>query len=299
MPQSADHPRIRTLFVGAMACCGLLLGSCGASQWRTHTIDLPPTSPGVAFSIENFRGDVEIRVMPKAQRVTIDAEVEVDESWDTEQQEKELARVAVLPEMQDQDGRTVVKVVTTTTRPDLTDHRVNLKIITPRCEGLEVTSRDGTILAVNTQGATRIANRGGAIEFRTSKAMTDPVTLTTVDGNIYYQVPPGSSAAFDLETLKGEVTVADRTTGIEQAYSTPKTYNASLNEGDNPVLARTNEGDIFVWVIKDPVALTRTYKKTLPNPMDFINKKGSRRWTRNLPDDHPEVQGRIRLDPVR
>ncbi len=50
---------------------------------------------------------------------------------------------------------------------------------------------------------------------------------------------------------------------------------------------RTNDGDIRMLIMEDPLALTRAFKGSFPEVGDHLYLDGTRRFTRNLPDDTP------------
>lgn len=281
---------LAALFAAAM------LSGCGSTERRTVAVEIPVTSPRVALAVDNFRGSVEVRVDPRLNGVRVESGVEADGMLDEKAQAEIRAAVEVDAAHEEQHGQSVVRVVTRTRRPGATDHRVHLRITMPQCDGLDISNRGGLVMAVGTRGSARVVNREGPIEFRSNIPITDPMTLTTTDANIFCQLAPGSSAAFNLETLDGSAELQDRTTGVDKVYSTRTRYEARLNKGTNPIVARTNRGDVMFWVMDDPEATTRVSKDSLPNPLDFINLKGSQRYLRNLPEDHPEVQAGIDSD---
>ncbi|HVZ94511.1 MAG TPA: DUF4097 family beta strand repeat-containing protein [Phycisphaerales bacterium] len=284
-----------------MTCLGTLalaLFSCGSTQDRLDSVELPIESPGVALVVNNFRGSVEVRIDPRLASAVVESSVHADESIDSKQREPALNAVNVDAVQTEQHGYSIVTVTTTSARAAFNDHRVDLKITLPRCDGLDITNTAGDVVVVDTAGATRITNHQGAVEFRSSKPIAEPATITTTDGNIYYQVTPACSAAFDIETLDGRVEFKDSTSGAEKVYSTQTVYKAQLNKGTNPVVLRTNRGYIYSWVMEDPVAFTRVWKGTPADPLDYIHLQGSNRYLRNLPEDHPEVQSDIGSDPL-
>jgi hypothetical protein len=276
------------------------IGGCGSSREHTYALDVAPTTGLLAIDVENFAGTVEVRAggpasqgrsRPDRASVIADAEVDASVTDDAARQEI-LDGIAVNADLIEDAARAVLRVRSTSSHAGAQDHRVHLTIIVPRADGVRIRNSGGNVVVVGTGGATQIENRFGAIEVRTDKDMNQPVTLTNVDGNIYYQVPTTSSGAFDLETLDGIVRYKDRVGSSDHVYSTGRTvHQARLNEGQSPVIARTNKGDVMVWVDKDPVALTRIIKKSFPDPRDMMFLQGSRRHTRNLPEDHPEVTG--------
>lgn len=274
---------------GLIVVLAALMGGCGASRSHEYAFDIAPTTGMLAVDVENFRGSVEVRADDRLDEARVEATSHAG-LLTGDQAEAMVAGMDVHAELVEEGARAVLRVRSESDREDAGDHWVNIRVRVPRCEGVRIENRGGTVLVVGTGGGTMITNREGAIEFRTDQAMLDPVTLTTTDGNVYYQVPIGSKGRFDLETLSGSVWYRDSVAGTDETYSAPRLYQARLNEGENPVLARTSRGDISVWVNEDPVGLTRVYKKSLPDPRDQLYLQGSRRYTRNLPDDHAEVR---------
>lgn len=279
---------------GFLTSCALALaalGGCGSTQERAITLDLAPSTGPLAVDIENFRGSVDLRAEPGAERVEIYGFVKADERFDSAKLDEVFGAVNVTAEVIEDGPRGTLRVRSSSLREE-DDHRVDLVIRTPRCDGLRVVNEGGLVLAVNCAGATEVMNRRGSVEIRTSRPMVDPVTITTTDGNIYYQVPPGSTGQFDLLTLDGTTTFVDRTGNTSQSVPGARdAYAGALNDGTNPVVARTNNGDVRVWVIDNPVALVRMFRWKLYDPRDDWFEHGPRRHTRNLPTDHPEVTG--------
>ncbi len=277
---------------GILGACGLLLGGCSASQERAYCLELSPTTGPLAIDIENFRGSVELRTVPDLQTIQVIGEVRTAEKFNRPVQDEIFDAVAVSAKLEEDGSRGTLRVRSTSTRLETDDHHVDLTIFAPRCDGLRVVNQGGLVMVVNTGGATDIHNRAGTVELRTSRPMVDQVTITTTDGSIYYQVPPGSTGRFDLQTLEGMTSFIDRVGQSTQSRSGSfEAYTGTLNEGTNEVVARTNNGDVRVWVIENPVALTRMFKTRVPDIRDSMYLHGKQRYLRNLPVDHPEVTG--------
>jgi len=285
---------LRLLALGA-----LLLGGCRAPSARTESfhLDVPPEATVFAVDIRNFNGSVELRANSRREDVRIESRLIVDGKIKDPLRQALVDDVALHAAVEEEDGRAVLRIAADSPRAERQDHFLDLYVEVPRIDGVMIENRGGDVVVVNGSGSTRVNNIGGAIEIRTSRPMTEPVTLTNVDGNIYYQVPPGSTGLLDLETLEGECAVKDLVGDTSQTYGTRKVQSSKVGSGDNPVVCRTNRGDIRVWIREDPVALTRVWKKTPPDFRDQLFLKGSRRYTRNLPEDHPEVQARRRMEP--
>lgn len=281
----------------ALLSAALALGACAPSRSIEYSLEMVPDTVGLALDLSNFRGEVEVRAGATRQEILVEGDVELTQDLDDEQAQAALDGVAMSATIEEQGNRAVLRVQTTTSR-EADDHAVSVRISLPRCDGVRITNQGGDVVVVNTSGATTITNRAGAIELRTSRAMTDPVTLTNVDGSIYYQVPKTSTGQFDLRTLQGEVAFVDRVAGTGQSYSTQQSYQGRLGDAGNRVLAVTNRGDVRVWIDEDPMKLTRIFRRAVPDVQDTLFLQGSRRFSRNLPDDHPETQTRVRTGTV-
>jgi hypothetical protein len=87
------------------------------------------------------------------------------------------------------------------------------------------------------------------IVVRTGQTMTEPVTLTTTKGDIYYQIPPPSTGVLDLLTLDGPAELraeGGRLTDVRPTYSW---WQGVLNGGTNPVVLRSGNGMVRVTVL--------------------------------------------------
>lgn len=288
--------RLGILLGAFLALAGL--SGCTTTVHESFTLDFPITSEAVALDVDNFRGSVDVRVDPFLDEFVVESDIVVRHGIEREKIPEVERAVEVDADLVRQDGRSVLRIRTSTDRRKTEDHRVNLFIRMPRCDGLYIKNYDGMVELVNVRGAMEVHNRLGHVEVRTSHPIREPVTITTVDGNIYYQVPPGSTGVFDLEALEGEVRFVDRVGGMNASQHTSrKRYEGRVNEGTNRVLCRTNRGVVQVWIMEDPVDLTRSVHPDAIHFRDLLFLKGSRRHTRNLPDDHPEVQADSHSDP--
>lgn len=268
-----------------------LTGCNTTAAKHDYTLDIPPDTQLLAIDVENFKGSVEIRAgkgKPGQARVT--SEVLTIPGADKQQRQRAAENVDVTANIEENDGRAVLRI-----RTDNAQRRgaqeVDIYVEVPRCDGLRVINRGGTVEAVGTAGATHIENREGAVELRTNQVMDRDVTILVVDGNIYYQVAPGSKGVFDLETLDGEVAMRDFTGMTSNTNANWTRLHTTVAKGDNPVMARTNKGDIRVWIMENPEALTRMIKKSPPSVDDYLFLDGSRRYTRNLPTNEPKPRG--------
>lgn len=268
----------------ATLIAGLLLTGCGWTQYHGVELDVSGASDRLAIDVENYAGHVDIEVDPDIEYACVKYALVTDGLFLSE--EERLAgyeRIGVTAEIIEQEGGSVLVARSTTDDPTSPDHRTHLRIVVPRCDGVRIINSRGDVELVNVSGAIEIENRYGSVEVRTETPMTWPVTITTVDGNVYYQVPAESTGMFDLMSLDGEASYKDEVGGTELLRTTARHSTARLNDGANPIVCRTNRGNVRAFVMENPTALTRAWKHTLPDIRESIALQGSRRHTRNLP----------------
>lgn len=278
------------MFGMLVAWCAALPGCGTTAAEYDYELNVPARTELLAVDIENFRGSVEVRTDGEPGMVRVSSRVVAGSGASETQVEAVEEGTGIEARIEEIDGRGVLKIRTAPAEARGAEE-VRLFVEVPRCDGVRILNRGGDVEVVGAGGAMHIENHQGAIEVRTARVMDQDVLLLGVDGNIYYQVPPGSSGVFNLETLEGEVAMRDFSGKSEETYSRRTYLETTLNNGPNRVTARTNRGNVRVWVMEDPEALTRIYKRSLPDAEDYIFQQGSRRFTRNLPDDEPRRRG--------
>jgi len=282
----------KALATGALAVALALAAGCRNTSTQSYTLDLAPTTGILALDVENFRGDVTIYATSDERTARVRGRVRIDGGSGKADKRRKHEAVMIDTRLEEDGARGVLRVRSSSAREEYQDHHVDLTIRVPRLDGLLVENSEGNVTVIDGAGATEIHTTSGAIQYLTSNTITDPVVLTAVDGHIYYQVPPGSTGDFDLETLDGIVAFRDRVTGSsEDAEAAPRAYRGVLIDDINPVIARTNNGDINVWVVDDPLAIRRAWPNARISIEDKVFQQTSRRYRRNLPLDHPEGTG--------
>ena len=268
----------------AAAC--LALGGCGTQHQMVESFGVAELTGPMAVRVHNASGSVRIEVDETLPEATIETEIFTSESLNKEELQALVDAINVETALDAATGNHVLDVRTTSAMEDM-EHAINVSISLPRCDGVFVDNRDGEVHLYRTSGATTVRNRGGVITLRTDKTVTDPVTLTNVDGNIYMLMPPDSTGAIDLVSLDGDLSYkATGNTTTVGGYLTDETFTATMNGGTNPIICRTNSGDVWLRPRTDPLA----YKP--PNYVPFVKiaKKGmftggTRRWTLRQPEE--------------
>lgn len=245
---------VLTALVWTLACAG----GCG---WRAKKVDVTMTGPELGrdsrpmVDVSNWNGSVEVIVSSRFKRADVRAKVRRASGADVGR--RELAREsAVTAQSTTEGGRPVLRVRSTTSIPDPTQGRAELLIRLPACAGAVVRNSGGLVELRGVGGPITVENGvnngpGGRVEIRTSEPLTDPVTVTTSEGTIYFQVGPNSAGRFDLLAEGGEAAL-DAQRGVIKFESYAKDrFVATLNGGENPVTLRSGRGVVYARVIDD------------------------------------------------
>ncbi|MEM8834452.1 MAG: DUF4097 family beta strand repeat-containing protein [Planctomycetota bacterium] len=290
---------MRTLTgLGLVAVAGLLptLSGCGAGRSLEYAIDVREQAPALALHVDNFRGDIEVRVYPDLERARIRSNVRVTGDVATDDQPEALDAIDVVARIEDgPGGRQTLRIASTSDRLATPDNLARILVQMPRCDGLYIKNFDGNVELVGVGGSMYVENHAGSIELRTNEVLDEPVTLLNTDGNIFVQMPKESSAFVDAESLNGKVFyrghLGSTTRNHMTSTHTGQHFTGSLNGGEHRLTARTNAGHIRMYVMEEPTEYARLMTAWPNSPFDYTFLQGSRRHTRNLPDDHPEVIG--------
>jgi hypothetical protein len=271
-------------------------GCASTAEVKRYALPVSPETTLLALDVENARGSVEVRTTSRDGAAHVTATLEATDVGRNETAAAIHADTVVDVTLEEADGRGVLRI--RAGHPDATDrHRVKMLIEMPRCDGARIVNRGGVVEVVGTKGALDITNRGAGVEIRTNNPVTQDLRVLNTDGAIFVQMPPGSTGAIDLATLDGESVIRDFSGDTGVTAASREAVMTTLGEGTNSILARTNSGDVRVWVMEDPESLTRIFKVGMPDPRDYIFKQGSKRYTRNLPDDEPVRKRGTRSNP--
>ncbi len=258
MMRIAKAGTVGTALLG-LAWAGLAAGCSKDVRTEELAVVAPEGVRTFAVDVENFRGDVTIRVNPAAKGPDVDSSLRAGSETHNDQQKDIASAVAVTAVVEDRTGVPTL-VVRSVSQRGGTDHFTNIDIELPGCDGVRVKTGGGEVVVVGARGAMTIDNGDGPIEIRTNQPLTAPMLLTARNGSVYYQAPLTSTGQFDAKTEDGKVMWR---ASEPSALSTPvriggKTMTATLNQGTNPVAIHTDNGDITVLLMEDAQSRIRT-----------------------------------------
>lgn len=292
---------LRTVAILLTAVPVAMLAACSTTaEVKTYSFPVDPGTTMLAVDVQNFRGSVSVRTGGPGSDAEVEAEFNAVPGVKKSKAEELQSGTSVEATLEQADGRGVLRVVTT--NPDDTERlAAQIVVRVPRCDGLRIINRGGGVEAVGTRGATEIQNRNGGIEFRTNHIIREDLTVLNTDGSIYIQIPLESTGKVDLESLEGQTVLRDYSGNAGEMIAAREAIRTTIGDATNSITARTNLGEIRMWVMEEPEKLTRIWKVPIPNPSDSYFLDGSRRFTRNLPDDEPRQKSQatpgIRFPP--
>lgn len=140
-----------------------------------------------------------------------------------------------------------------------TDHsephyqRADVHIQMPEIDGVHVRTRNGRVFARGIQGEVHITTSNGDVRVMTNQRMHRRVTIINSGGNIDYRVRGESAGAIDAETINGRVTHRFRYGRcVIEPGTTRHRLKARFNDGTNPIVLRTVNGDIRIASVSEP-----------------------------------------------
>ncbi|MBC7773370.1 MAG: hypothetical protein H7210_12810 [Pyrinomonadaceae bacterium] len=218
-----------------------------------------------ALDIENYHGTVTIIVDPDVTELKTVAKVHaslwIDDVVRSQAQDSVRIRTRTL----EQEGRTVCSIRTSTRWGDPRQVWVDLTLTMPRCDGVRIFNRGGSVTLVGVSGALQVdngefADSSGPIEVRTNAVIVDPVVLVTSSGNIFYQVGPGSTGAYTLDATDGSESFDSTVARPEAVHSNGSVTTATVGDAENSVVLRSAKGDVSVIYMNDAQAYINRFR---------------------------------------
>lgn len=247
--------RLPTLML--LALLAALTGCRGVAR-----VSVPITGPAITadtkpvVDVRNWAGPVSIVTDPSFDHASVRAKVIPRRKGAPKGDDLER-QTFLAAESTSQDGRATLRVVSETRLGDPDLSEVRLMIHVPSCGGLTVRSAGGTIKVRGpVSGPIDIENgagnrEGGPVILRTSEVIRDPVSITTTNGKIHFQAPPGSSGEFDIRSEAGEAVMFALAGSLNVTGATADHFTGTLNKGENPATIRTGKGRAEVYIIEN------------------------------------------------
>jgi len=151
---------------------------------------------------------------------------------------------------------------------------VHLSIAVPSAGAITVYNRGGPVMIVGAAGAVQVENGRGPVEsewwdddawiqLRTPAAIDQPVALVTDSGDVAIILGPAARGALDLQSPAGIPNARARVGTFDQFRATGHSITARYNDGANPILLRTDNGDATALMIEHPESYSMSMRERM------------------------------------
>jgi DUF4097 and DUF4098 domain-containing protein YvlB len=131
----------------------------------------------------------------------------------------------------------------------------DITIRAPFIHNVAIHTQRGDVTVVGTSGSLTIQTSDGDVRVVTPYALNQKVTIENRRGNIVYRVSGTSSGIIDATAMNGAASLNVRQGDtIILPGTTGDHLIAIFNDGLNPIVMRTVEGDIRIYVLENPAA---------------------------------------------
>lgn len=244
----------------------------GCRWWRSHRPDglstpasdfLPIKGEEVtaarrtAIDIENPNGSVTVVVSDRYKRAYVYARA----AWRAQYSKAEWEEVSnedwVVAEHVIEDGNSILRILSQAT-PDVDPPvHTDIRVLMPACDGVFIRNANGNVKVIGAGGAHTIESGfdfgpGGSIDVKTSRDISDPITLRTSDGFIDLTLDDGSEGTLDLKTEDGTAFFSSKYGRTTDVQAESGHWKGVWNASTNPITLQTLRGNVRVSVVDDP-----------------------------------------------
>jgi|TARA_B100000959_G_C14925295_1_gene601270 hypothetical protein len=234
-------------------CCiaMFVLVGCQSQQVVNFNTATLQTRGPVEIDVQSFGGDVTIIVDETVEGTQVFAnQLELGTDGVPEPNVQMVCNTNIETGV---NGETVHVIATCDDNP-LGLIRAEIVIKAKSIHGVSVITANGDVTLLGVSGAINIETKDGDVRVVTPLVMNEPVSIENRRGHIVYRVRGESSGMIDATAMNGEVALDLRqgdTTVLPG--STGDHLEANFNGGTNPIVMRTVNGDVRIYVVADPV----------------------------------------------
>ena len=215
------------------AGCGIFNSNAEGKHSAEKVVRGNLEGASVAVDVKSSNGSIWVRSDPKAQRVSIEAIIQVGGKSDSEAK-KRLGGSSLVSEVNDGTVRVRLKFP----EPSFDEDGGRITIIVPHLKAVTAKSTNGRISISNSNGTSDVTTTNGAVEM---VSCTADVKATTTNGQINVK---DCLAKIELNTTNGNVIVRQ---ALHEVLAT--TQNGSLNvycgdAGSGPVHLKSSNDDV-------------------------------------------------------
>lgn len=228
-----------------------------SSMFYPTTADRPvqlEVAGPVEIDVESFNGDVFVTADPRSSEAKVQITRRAVHGGNRHGEAKgSLDHIDYTVDVVPGEIGQRIRVRTNTDHAEPHYQRADVHIEVPEVDGVYVRTRNGRVYLRGIQGEVDVNTTNGDVRVFTNHRMNRRVTVINSGGNIDYRVRGESAGAFDAETVNGRVTHRFRYGRcIIGPGTTRHRLNARLNDGTNPIVLRTVNGDIRIASVSHP-----------------------------------------------
>lgn len=211
----------------------------------------------IAVDVENLNGSVTVLVSDRYKRAYVYARAAWRGKYSRAEWEEVKNEDWVVAEHVVEEGNSILRVLSQAA-PELDPPvRTDIRVLLPACDGVYVRNAGGPVKVVGAGGAHTIESGfddgpGGNIEVKTSRDISDPITLRTSDGYVDLVLDAGSEGTIDLQTDNGTAFFSSKFGHATDVKPTATHWTGVWNQSTNPISLRTLDGDVRFRVVGNP-----------------------------------------------
>jgi hypothetical protein len=217
-----------------------------------------PESGPPGLEVRNDRGSVRVLVDPRATQTTVTRSIRPLEGADWKDKLRVVEAVPISAESVDLEGHRVLRVTGGSPTDPTIGTSVDLTIVMPACRGVRIQNSGGPVEVVNAAGPFVIENGGpragyggGSISVRTGERVIEPVTLTSSDGDVYFQTVVDATGQVELSSDDGKTGFVCPGGQVADVTAATSSWRGRVNGGENPIRLHTGRGDARVLLIEN------------------------------------------------
>jgi hypothetical protein len=208
--------------------------------------------------VDSFGGDVVVIADPAFEATTIQLVREAHHGYLRGYEPREALKYLSWNSRLDPGPGPVetLSIETSYSGPEPWYMRAHLRIQTPVLDRVKIKTTQGKVYVRNNMGPADIDTNLGDVVIATTHPMNDAVKVLVSEGSVDYRVPRGSTGLFDVAVVDGdiEMRITEGRMRFTEGANSENEFNARLDEGQNPVLIRTTDGDIRIAVVELPLS---------------------------------------------
>jgi hypothetical protein len=208
----------------------------------------------VEIDVDCFRGDVIVKADPRLNEAFVRIVRTGAHGYDRHKEARaSLDDITTSVELVPGTYGQRLQVRTATMHAEPAFQRTDVYITLPLIEGMRIRTEDGNIGVVRGAGAMDLETSNGDVAVKTSVPVREPVTIISNHGGIEYITRAESTAKFDAKVVNGTIMHHVVRGDLRVLAGTDETsFQATLNDGENPVILRSVDGDIRIKVVAEP-----------------------------------------------